>query len=58
MLALRGGISWSSVTVMTVRAAYMALSNGDAVGVVRGISELERLSQIVAPMALLVPRRS
>jgi tetratricopeptide (TPR) repeat protein len=52
VLALRGGISWSSVTLMTVRTAYMAMNTGDPVTLVRITSELERLSQI-APKTLL-----
>jgi hypothetical protein len=52
MLALRGGISWSSVTLMTVRSAYMAMNTSDAVALVRVTAELERLSEI-APKTLL-----
>jgi hypothetical protein len=52
MLALRGGISWSSVTVMTLRIAYMAASIGDVVGIMRAISEFDRLTAI-APNAAL-----
>jgi hypothetical protein len=52
MLALRGGVSWSSVTIMTVRAAYVALSLQDAVGVVRAIAEFERLSPISPRMLI------
>jgi tetratricopeptide (TPR) repeat protein len=52
VLALRGGISWSSVTLMTGRTAYMAMNTGDPVTLVRITSELERLSQI-APKTLL-----
>jgi tetratricopeptide (TPR) repeat protein len=52
MLALRGGISWSAVTLMTVRTAYMAMNTGDPVALVRITSELERLADI-APKILL-----
>jgi tetratricopeptide (TPR) repeat protein len=52
LLALRGGISWSSVTLMTVRAAYVAMLTSDSVALVRVIGELERLSEI-APRVLL-----
>ncbi|HEX6239800.1 MAG TPA: hypothetical protein VFZ61_02855, partial [Polyangiales bacterium] len=52
LLALRGGISWSSVTVMTIRTAYMAMVMGDVVALARSASEFERLAEI-APRALL-----
>jgi tetratricopeptide (TPR) repeat protein len=52
MLALRGGISWSSATIMAMRSAYMAMGNNDTVGVMRGISELERLAPVAPKMVL------
>jgi tetratricopeptide (TPR) repeat protein len=60
MLALRGGISWSSATIMAMRASYMALGNNDTVGVVRGLSELERFVPIAPkiPLYLEVLRAS
>jgi hypothetical protein len=53
LLALRGGISWSSVTVMTLRATYMAMGTSDLVAIVRILPELERLSEIAPKMALV-----
>lgn len=52
LLALRGGISWSSVTVMTMRALYMAQMSNDVVAIVRLVPELERLSEIAPAMLL------
>lgn len=53
LLALRGGISWSSVTVMTLRATYMAMTMNDLVAIVRTIPELERLSEIAPKLKLV-----
>jgi tetratricopeptide (TPR) repeat protein len=52
MLALRGGISWSSVTIMTMRSGYMALYMNDAVGMLQAIAEFDRLSPIAPSMLL------
>ncbi len=52
LLALRGGISWSSVTVMTMRALYMRISTYDLVAVVRLLPELDRLLEIAPNMRL------
>lgn len=52
LLALRGGISWSSVTVMTMRALYMAMTANDLVAIVQILPELERLSEIAPKMLL------
>jgi hypothetical protein len=52
MLALRGGISWSAVTIMTMRHAYMALHMNDAVGMLQAIAEFERLAPIAPSMLL------
>jgi tetratricopeptide (TPR) repeat protein len=52
MLALRGGISWSSVTILTMRGSYMALTLNDALGLVHAIQDFERLAPI-SPVMLL-----
>jgi tetratricopeptide (TPR) repeat protein len=52
LLALRGGISWSSVTIMTMRSAYLALTVNDAVGVLHAIADFERLAPIAPTMLL------
>jgi tetratricopeptide (TPR) repeat protein len=52
MLALRGGISWSSVIVMTLRSAYISMEVSDPVALVRICADFERLSSI-APNVLL-----
>jgi tetratricopeptide (TPR) repeat protein len=52
VLALRGGISWSSVVVMALRSAYVSMEVSDPVALVRISAELERLSS-VAPNSLL-----
>jgi len=52
LLALRGGISWSSVTVMTVRALYIAMATDDTVAIVQLLPELERLEEIAPSMGL------
>ncbi len=52
LLALQGGISWSAVTMMTVRSSVIAMQTGDAVTLVRLLPELDRLRE-VAPNALL-----
>lgn len=52
LLALRGGISWSSVTVLTIRSAYVCMEVGDVVGLTRECAEFERLATF-APQALL-----
>jgi len=51
MLALQGGVSWSAVTILTVRLAYAAMLTRDAIGLVQANAELERLSGI-APMLM------
>ncbi len=52
LLALRGGISWSAVTMMTIRSSVIAMQTGDAVALLQLLPELERLRE-VAPNALL-----
>jgi tetratricopeptide (TPR) repeat protein len=52
LLAMRGGISWSSVTVMTIRSLYMSIVTIDTVAVVQLIPELERLESIAPNMRL------
>lgn len=46
LLALRGGTSWSAVTVLTVRLAYSAMLTRDAIELMRAIAELERMRAI------------
>jgi tetratricopeptide (TPR) repeat protein len=52
LLALRGGVSWSAVTVMTVRAMYMAQTTSDVIAIVQLLPECERLSEIAPKMKL------
>lgn len=44
--ALRGGNSWSAITVLTVRVMYTAIYNHDAIMLLQGINELERFSAV------------
>jgi len=44
--ALRGGTSWSAITVLTVRMTYMAIFSQDAIALLQAINELERFSAI------------
>jgi tetratricopeptide (TPR) repeat protein len=46
LLALRGGTSWSAVTVLTVRRAYSAMVTRDAIMLMQSIAELDRLSSL------------
>jgi tetratricopeptide (TPR) repeat protein len=52
LAALRGGMSWSAVTVLTVRSAYMYMWSRNAIGLVRTIPEFERLAHIAPNMLL------
>jgi tetratricopeptide (TPR) repeat protein len=52
LAALRGGMSWSAVTVLTARCAYNFKWSRNAIGLMRTIPEFERLSH-VAPNMLL-----
>jgi hypothetical protein len=52
LAALRGGMSWSAVTVLTARCAYNYKWSRNAIGLMRTIPEFERLSH-VAPNMLL-----
>jgi tetratricopeptide (TPR) repeat protein len=52
LAALRGGMSWSAVTVLTVRSAYIYMWSRNAIGLVRTIPEFERLAQIAPNMVL------
>jgi tRNA A-37 threonylcarbamoyl transferase component Bud32 len=51
MLALRGGVSWSAVTVMTVRFMYAAAFTHDVIGLVQVTAELDRLSAIAPKLS-------
>jgi tetratricopeptide (TPR) repeat protein len=52
LAALRGGMSWSAVTVLTVRCGYNFKWSRNAIGLVRTIPEFERLSHVAPNMAL------
>jgi hypothetical protein len=52
LAALRGGMSWSAVTVLTVRCAYIYMWSRNAIGLVRTIPELDRLSHVAPNMVL------
>jgi len=51
LLALRGGTSWSAVTVLTARLAYAAAAARDAIALVQAIAELDRLSTVAPKLA-------
>jgi len=53
MAALRGGTSWSAVTILTVRLAYGAALRRDVIGLVRAIAELDRLSAIAPKLRIV-----
>jgi hypothetical protein len=46
LLALRGGTSWSALTVLAVRALYIAIFTQDAIAVMQALNELERFTPI------------
>jgi len=46
LCALRGGTSWSAMTVLAVRAMYIAVFNRDALGLLQALHELERFAPI------------
>lgn len=52
LAALRGGMSWSAVTVLTARCAYNYKWSRNAIGLLRTIPEFERLSHIAPNMLL------
>ncbi|MET0344196.1 MAG: protein kinase [Polyangiales bacterium] len=53
LLALRGGSSWSAVTVLMVRRACIASVTSDAIGLVQAIAELDRLSSVAPKLGLV-----
>lgn len=52
LAALRNGMSWSAITVLTVRAAYSHMFSRNPMGLMESISELTRLIE-VAPNIVL-----
>lgn len=52
LAALRGGCSWSAVTLVTVRLLYGYIWTRDAIGLVRLIPEFERLAQVSPNLGL------
>jgi hypothetical protein len=52
LAALRGGCSWSAVTIVTVRMLYGYIWTRDAIGLVRLIPEFERLTQVSPNLGL------
>ena len=52
LLALRGGSSWSAVTVLTVRRSRIACVTSDAIGLVQAIAELGRLSEVAPKLGV------
>lgn len=51
--ALRGGNSWSALTVLTLRITYIAILNHDAITLLHAINELERFSAIAPKLRLI-----
>ncbi len=53
LLALRGGTSWSMVTVLAARWAYAAIQTRDAIRLVQAIAELTRLTALAPNLSTL-----
>jgi tetratricopeptide (TPR) repeat protein len=52
-LALRGGTSWSAISVLTIRMVQGCVMTGDVVGLVHVVADLERLAKLAPSLAAI-----
>lgn len=52
LAALRNGMSWSSVTLLTVRSAYAYMLSRNVMGLLQSVSELTRLGEMTPNLLL------